>query len=115
MSIVNSVATYSGQGYETYTNTGATVNAAGLTVRVPSGSTSMSPPLFRGCWRFKLYNPGGTTPALVSLTLTATDGTNTVTVANFVPVSAITITSTAYVDVKGDYIIDTAASSTGGL
>jgi hypothetical protein len=114
MSIVNSIATYSGEGYQYYSNTGQAVSAAALTVRVPSGSTSISPPVVRGLWRIKLYGGGGTTPALVSVTLTATDGTNTVTLDNFVPVSAITISSTAFVDVCGDFITDTAAASTGG-
>lgn len=114
MAIVNSIATYAGNDFQVYSNTAQTVNAAALTVRVPSGSTSISPAVARGLWRIKLYNGGGTTPALVSVTLTATDGTNTVTLDNFVPVSAITISTTAYVDVMGDFILDTAASSTGG-
>jgi len=117
MAIVNSIATYSGEAYQLLQSTAQAVSAAALTVRVPLASASpstFSPAVTRGLWRMKLYNGGGTTPALVSMTLTATDGTNTVTIDNFVPVSAITISSTAYVDVCGDFIFDTAASSTGG-
>jgi len=118
MAIVNSIATYSGEGYQILQSTAQTVNAAALTVRVPLASASpstFSPAVARGLWRVKLYNGGGTTPALVSVTLTGTDGTNTVTLDNFVPVAAITISTTAYVDVMGDFILDTASSSTGGL
>jgi hypothetical protein len=117
MSIVNSIATYGQEGFQLLQSTAQAVSAASLTVRVPLASASpstFSPAVARGLWRMKLYNGGGTTPALVSMTVTAGDGTNTVTLDNFVPVAAITISSTAYVDVMGDFILDTAASSAGG-
>lgn len=114
MSIVNSIATYSGEGYQLIQSLAQVVSAAALTVKVPT-TGSISPAVTRGLWRTKVYNGGGTTPAITSVTLTGTDGTNTVTLDNFVPTSGITISSTAYIDVCGDFIFDTAASSTGGL
>ena len=114
MSIVNSIATYSGEGYELIQSTAQVVTAAALTVRVPL-TGSISPAVTRGLWRTKVYNPGGTTPSITSVTLTAGDGTNTVTIDNFVNVATLVISTTAYMDVCGDFIIDTAAASTGGL
>jgi hypothetical protein len=113
MAIVNSVATYSGEGFQLIQSLAQAVSAAALTVRVPL-TGSISPAVARGLWRCKIYNPGGTTPAITSVTLTAGDGTNTVTLDNFVPTAGITITSTAYIDVMGDFLLDTASSSSGG-
>lgn len=114
MSIVNSIGTYSGEGYELIQSLAQTVSAAALTVRVPL-TGSISPAVTRGLWRVKVYNPGGTTPSITSVTLTAGDGTNTVTLDNFVPTATLVISSTAYLDVMGDLIIDTASASSGGL
>lgn len=114
MSIVNSIATYSGEGYQLIQSLAQTVTAAALTVKVPT-TGSISPAVTRGLWRVKVYNPGGTTPSITSVTLTGTDGTNTVTLDNFVNIATLVISSTAYMDVCGDFILDTAASSTGGL
>lgn len=114
MSIVNSIGTYAGQDFQVIQSLAQTVTAAALTVRVPT-SGSISPTVTRGLWRCKVYNPGGTSPSITSVTLTAGDGTNTVTLDNFVNTATLVISSTAYMDVMGDFICDTAASSTGGL
>jgi hypothetical protein len=114
MAIVNSVATYAGNDWQIIQSLTQTVSAAALTVRVPL-TGSISPAVARGLWRAKIYNGGGTTPAITSVTLTGSDGTNTVTLDNFVPTAGITISSTAYIDVMGDFLLDTAATSTGGL
>jgi hypothetical protein len=113
MAIVNSIATYAGNDFQLYQSTAQAISAAALTVRVPL-TGSISPTVTRGLWRVKIYNGAGTTPAFLSVTITGTDGTNTVTVGNYNAVSAITISSTAYVDVNGTILFDTAASSTGG-
>jgi hypothetical protein len=113
MAIVNSIATYPGEGWQLSQVTGFAVSANALTVRVPA-SGSLSPTVARGLWRAKMYGASGTTPALLSLTVNALDGTNTCTIDAFVPVSAITISSTVYIDVCSDFILDTASASTGG-
>jgi hypothetical protein len=117
MAIVNSIGTYASNDFQVCQTLAFALSAAALTVRCPAAAgtpSTFSPAVTRGLWRTKIYGAGGTTPALVSVTVNATDGTNTVYVDNFVPVSAIVITSTAYVDVMSDFILDTAASSTGG-
>jgi hypothetical protein len=113
MSIVNSIATYSGEGYQLIQNIGAQVKTGGLTISCPS-TGSISPAVTRGLWRVKIYNGGGTSPTFTSVTITALDGTNTVTIDNFVATGAISITSTAWVDVCGDFIFDTGVASNGG-
>lgn len=114
MAIVNSIGTYPGEGWQLYQVTAFALSAAALTCRVPSGTTTISPAVTRGYWRAKIYGAGGTTPAIASLTVNAQDGTNTCTVDAFVPVSAITISSTVYIDTCSDFIFDTASASTGG-
>jgi hypothetical protein len=113
MSIVNSVATYSGEGYQLYQNIGATVKTGSLTVTVPS-TGSISPAVTRGLWRTKVYNAGGTAPTITSVTITALDGTNTVTIGNYVNTAALSITGTAWLDVMDDFIVDTGVASNGG-
>lgn len=113
MAIVNSVATYSGQGYELFQRltVAITVAASPQTVAVPS-SGSFSPALTRGLWRCKFYN---TTSAITitSVQLAATDGTNTVTLDNVVPTASLSITATAYLDIMGDFLVDTSAAGGG--
>jgi len=118
MAIVNSVATYTGQGSQLSQNIAVaiTVAASPQTVTVPK-TGSFSPAVTRGMWRCKFY---AMTSALTfnSVNIQATDGTNTVTVDAFVPVAVISITSTAYVDVSGEFIIDsptTGSGTVGGL
>jgi hypothetical protein len=113
MSIVNSIATYGQEGFQLYQTIGQQVRTGALTVTVPS-SGSISPAVTRGLWRVKVYNPGGTSPSITSVTITALDATNTVTIDNFVPTASITITGTAWVDVMGDFIVDTGVASNGG-
>ena len=113
MSIVNSIATYSGEGYQLYQTIGGAVKTGGLTVTVPS-TGSISPAVTRGLWRCKVYNAAGTSPTCTSVTVTALDATNTVTIGNFVNTAALSITGTAWMDVKGDFIVDTGVASNGG-
>jgi hypothetical protein len=64
--------------------------------------------------RFKLYNGGGTTPALTDILVTASDGTNTVPIYWLHPNAAITLSTTQWIDTWFDYLLDTAASGSGG-
>lgn len=114
MAIVNSIATYSGEGYQLIQNIGAAVTATAVTVRVPA-SGSISPAVTRGLWRVKIYNQT-VAISITNLTLIANDGTNQATIDNFALVAALAIGTTAYVDVCGDFIFDTAvAASAGGV
>jgi len=66
--------------------------------------------------RVKIYNGGGTSPTLVDLLVTASDGTNTVLIGQslFHPSAAWALTTTAWFEVVIDYLLDTAASGSGG-
>ena len=112
MSIVNSIATYSGEGFEYFSNIGVVIlTAAPQTVRVPA-SGSISPAVTRGLWRMKIYNQS-VAISFGSLTLQAGDGTNLVQVDDYVPVAALAVTATAWVDVCGDFIFDTSVAGGG--
>ena len=112
MAIVNSIATYQGVGGELVTNIGVVIlTAAPQTVRVPSAG-SISPAVTRGYWRMKIYNQ---TVAISfgSVIINAGDGTNLVQCDDYVPVAALAITATAWVDVCGDFIFDTSVAGGG--
>ncbi len=83
-----------------------TLPAAGLLVPTTSA----------GRMRVKIYNGGGTTPALTDLLVTASDGTNTVVIGQSVlhPTVAITITATQWFEYEFEYLLDVAASGAGG-
>jgi len=119
MAIVNSVATYSGQGYEYQSaiNTIVTTSGSPQTVRVPAGSVVFSPAVNRGLFRVKIYN---FTSAVnfTNLSVYAADGTNTIWMKAYAPIAAVAITATAWVDVLDDYLIDyttAGGGATGGL
>jgi hypothetical protein len=112
MAIVNSIATYAGNSFEIVQNIGVVIlTAAPQTVRVPAAG-SISPAVTRGLWRMKIYNQ---TVAINfgSLTLQAGDGTNLVQIDDYVPVAALAITATAWVDVCGDFIFDKSVAGGG--
>jgi len=113
MAIVNSAATFAGTGSEVYSNIGAVITTAGspTTVRVPA-SGNMSPAVTRGYCRAKVYNQTVAT-SLTSIRFQAGDGTNLVDIDDYVPVAAIAITSTAFVDVLIDFIFDTSTAGGG--
>lgn len=112
MAIVNSIATYAGNSFEYASNIGVVIlTAAPQTVRVPAAG-SISPAVTRGLWRMKIYNQ---TVAISfgSAILQAGDGTNLAQVDDYVPVAALAITATAWIDVCGDFIFDTSVAGGG--
>lgn len=113
MAIVNSAATFSGIGTQVITNIAAVITTAGspTTVRVPA-SGSISPVVARGYLRAKVYNQTVAT-SLTSIRWQAGDGTNLVDVDDYVPVAAIAISATAWVDVLIDFILDTSTAGGG--
>ena len=63
--------------------------------------------------RIKIYNGGGTTPALTDLVVNATDGTNTVQVYSLHPTVAITLSTTSWFDRNFEYLLDMATLTAG--
>lgn len=66
--------------------------------------------------RVKIYNGGGTSPTLIDLVVQASDGTNTVTIGQGLihPTVAVPITTTSWLEFEFEYILDAAASGSGG-
>ena len=66
--------------------------------------------------RLKIYNGGGTSPTLTDLVITATDGTNTITLLQSLvhPTVAVAITATAWMEFEFEYLLDVATSGAGG-
>ena len=82
------------------------------TTSIPS-SGSITPGIYQGKVRIKVYNGTGTGVTLTDLVLQITDGTNTVVFAEFHPNSAVALTSTQWVDWDEDFTVD-FGSTTGG-
>jgi hypothetical protein len=82
------------------------------TTSIPS-SGSISPGVYQGKIRIKVYNGTGTGVTLTDMLIQITDGTNTVVLAEFHPNSATTLTSTQWVDYLTDFTVD-FGTTTGG-
>lgn len=79
-------------------------------------SGSFSTPFTAGKLRLKIYNGGGTTPAVSDLVVRFTDGTNTIYIANGVyhPTAAITLSATQWLEWYIEFILDVATTSGAG-
>lgn len=95
-----------------YQNLGVVLGAS-TTVTLPSTST-FPIGLVAGKIRLKVYAGSGTTPVLTDIKLNALDGTNTVCFYNFHPGTGVTLSSTSWFEHIEDFLIDTAASGSGG-
>lgn len=87
------------------------------TTSIPS-SGSISPGIYQGKVRVKVYAGTGTGVTLTDVVLQVTDGTNTVILANYHPNSAPALTSTQWVDFMWDWCVDfggTTGGTTGQL
>lgn len=87
------------------------------TTSVPS-SGSITPGIYQGKIRVKIYAGTGTGVTLVDLVLQITDGTNTVILDNYHPNSAPGLTATQWVDFMWDFCVDfggTTGGATGNL
>lgn len=114
MAITNSVATFTGVGAQVIQRIGVAIaTATPQTVTMPASGT-ISPAVTRGYYRCKIYNQT-VAISVTAIQLNASDGTNTCTLETWVPQAALAITATAYCDIAGDFILDTASSSTGGV
>jgi hypothetical protein len=62
----------------------------------------------------KIYNGAGTSPTLTKLQVSAQDGTNSVVIADWNFGTAVTLSTTSWFDAMFDFVVDTAASGSGG-
>ena len=115
MAIVNSVATYAGVGCQLLQGTGIALSGTAQQTNNLPTSGSISPNCCRGYVRVKIYNGGGTSPTVVDILTTATDGTNTVTMDNYHPGTATVLSTTSYVDFLADILFDFAATAGGAV
>jgi hypothetical protein len=70
-------------------------------------------PFYVGWIRIKIYNGAGTSPTVTDIKITASDGTNTVTMASWHPGVAASLSSTAFLDVVLPFLIDTTVAGGG--
>lgn len=99
-----------------YLNAGIALSGTGQqSVGVLPSTSTWNPGFSTFKFRCKVYNGAGTSPTLTDLALTASDGTNTVTIWVFHPNAAVTLSTTSWFDSGPiDCIVDTAASGNGG-
>lgn len=96
----------------TYSLVGVALSGTGQASTVLA-ATGALPGTTAGKIRIKIYNGAGTSPTLVDIVVTATDGTNTVEIFAFHPNSAITLSSTNWFDGFFEYLLDTASATAG--
>lgn len=99
-----------------YLQTGLTLTEASSPQTFPIPATgTLSPVCTAGKIRLKLYN-GASSITVTDIKITATDGTNTVSLPQgfFHPASAFALTSTAWLEWYVDFILDVASSGSGG-
>lgn len=113
MAIVNSVGTATA-GYGSgllFTSIGNALVDGANTVNVP-----VSPSIARGKIRVKIYGPAGTSPAFTDLIVNAKDGTNSVRIGSMSvhPASAFALTSTAWFEMIGEFLLDDGLASGNG-
>ena len=99
-----------------YLQTGLALSGtAQQTFPIPASGV-LVPTTTAGRIRVKIYNGGGTTPAVTDIVITATDGTNTVEIlqGTFHTNVAVSLTATSWLEFEFEYILDTAPSGAGG-
>ena len=110
--------TFPGQGVGVrndtlYYQTGVSLSGTGQqTKTIPASGVILG--TTAGYIRIKIYNGGGTSPTLTDLLVQASDGTNLVPIYFLHPNVAIALTATQWFDDYFDYLLDTAASGSGG-
>lgn len=69
-----------------------------------------------GKLRIKIYNGGGTTPALTDIVVTAGDGTNNITIGELLlhPTVAITLSATSWLEFEDEFLLDVATTAGAG-
>jgi hypothetical protein len=93
---------------------GTTYYVPGTPVNTNTTAGLLIPTVTVGRLRIKIYNGLGTTPAVTKIQVKASDGTNSVVIADWNFGTAVSITSTSWLDLMTDFIADTATGSTSG-
>lgn len=97
-----------------YQNLNVAISGAGPSnVTIPS-SGSFPIAYSTGWVRAKIYNGGGTTPAVTQVKTTVSDGTNTIVIDQFNPTVAHSLSATSWFDRIIDFLADVAATGAGG-
>lgn len=98
-----------------YLQTGIALATGGPTSVPIPGTGVLVPTTTAGRIRLKIYNGGGTTPTITALTVTATDGTNTVQILQGTFAGSRLISATSWLEFEFEYILDVATTAgTGG-
>jgi hypothetical protein len=91
---------------------GTTYYVPGTTLNTVAGL--LVPTVTIGRLRIKIYNGTGTSPTVTKIQVMSFDGTNSVVVADWNFSTAVTLSSTSWLDVMMDFITDTASGTTSG-
>jgi hypothetical protein len=94
-----------------YTQLGVALTAGANTITIPATGTILGTTV--GKIRLKIYGGAGTSPTVVSVAITATDGTNTVYVGSDNPSAAQVLSSTKWYDRFFEYLVDAASVTSG--
>jgi hypothetical protein len=97
--------------------TGIALSTTGQQSTPIPASGVLAPTTSAGRIRIKIYNGGGTSPTLIDLLVTATDGTNTVLIPQSLihPTVAWPLTTaTSWFEFEFEFILDVASSGAGG-
>jgi hypothetical protein len=94
---------------------GIALSTTGAVANTIPASGTLTPAfgVVAGRIRVKVYAGAGTSPALAALAIKVSDGTNTVTVAEFNPAVAVTLSSTSWYDGVFIFLIDVGSTSGG--
>jgi hypothetical protein len=98
-----------------YLQSGIALTTAGSSTPVPIPATGVILGTAAGRIRLKFYNGGGTTPTITAISVTASDGTNTILIPQsiFNLSGGQLLSSTKWLDFEFDYLLDVATLSTG--
>jgi len=97
-----------------FLQTGVALTTGGAAVPIPATGL-LVPTTTAGRIRLKIYNGGGTTPTITAMSTTASDGTNTVLIAQSVFAGSRLISATSWLEFEFDYLLDVATTAgTGG-
>lgn len=104
------------QNDNVFLQTGLTLTEASSPQTFPIPATGvLAPTTTAGRIRIKCYN-GASSITITDITVTATDGTNTVNLpqGKYHPSTPLALTSTAWLDWEFGYLLDVASSGAGG-
>jgi hypothetical protein len=113
MAIINSVALINpglGAAAQVQQVLGTALSTTGAVANTIPASGTLAQTFRSGKVRVKISNGAGTSPTLVAIQITVTDGTTTELIEEFAPAVAFALSTTSFVDMSFDFICDLNAN-----